>query len=90
MKITFHIQPGAKKNEINGKYGGLIKVKVAAPPTDNAANNELIAFIAKTLNIPKSAIKIVRGQTSRTKTLEIATGLEESKVLEMLESFFKT
>ena len=49
-----------------------LKVRVASPPVDGAANAALIAFMAKTLKIPRSAIRIASGETARIKRLELA------------------
>ena len=49
-----------------------LKVRVASPPVDGAANAALLAFLAKTLRIPRSAIRIASGETARIKRLELA------------------
>lgn len=69
--LTLHIQPGAKKTEIAGLYGDALKIRLAAPPVDGKANEALIHFLAKTLDIARSAICLKSGQTSRRKVLEI-------------------
>jgi uncharacterized protein (TIGR00251 family) len=48
-----------------------LKVRVASPPVDGAANAALIAFLAKTLKIPRSAVRLASGETARIKRLEI-------------------
>ncbi|MDR1162753.1 MAG: DUF167 domain-containing protein [Candidatus Accumulibacter sp.] len=70
--LTLHVQPGAKRTEIAGLYGGALKVRLAAPPVDGKANDALIAFLAERLGVSKSAILLKSGQTSRDKRLEIA------------------
>jgi uncharacterized protein (TIGR00251 family) len=52
-------------------HDGLIKVRVAAPPVEGAANQALVEFVAKRLRIPKSRVRVVSGLTSRRKVLEI-------------------
>lgn len=69
--LTLHIQPGAKKTEISGLHGDALKIRLAAPPVDGKANEALIHFLAKTLDIARSAICLKSGQTSRRKVLEI-------------------
>lgn len=71
MLIKFHIVPGAKRNEIVGKHGDAIKIKLKAPPVDGKANEALIDFLSETLQIQKSKIEIVRGETSRQKFVSI-------------------
>jgi uncharacterized protein len=69
--LEIHVQPGAKSSEVAGEHGDRLKIKISAPPADNAANKALIEFIAETAGIPKSRVKLVRGQSSRLKTLEV-------------------
>ena len=72
MLLTLHIQPCAKKTEIAGCHGDALKIRLAAPPVDGKANEALLRFIADTLCVPKSAVTLKSGQTSRRKVLEIA------------------
>jgi uncharacterized protein (TIGR00251 family) len=69
--LTLHIQPGARKTEIAGLHGDALKIRLAAPPVDGKANAALIGFVAERLGLPKSAVRLVSGQTSRRKILEI-------------------
>ncbi|HEX8961721.1 MAG TPA: DUF167 domain-containing protein [Rhodocyclaceae bacterium] len=73
--LTLHIQPGAKRTESAGLHGEALKIRLAAPPVDGKANDALIAFLAKTLGVPKSNVELVSGQTSRAKRVRIA-GIE--------------
>jgi uncharacterized protein (TIGR00251 family) len=74
--ITFSVRviPRSSKTEIVGDHDGALKIKLKAPPVDDAANEELIRFLSETLNTPRSTVEIISGQTSRTKRLRI-TGL---------------
>ena len=67
--LTLHIQPGAKKSEVVGLHGDALKVRVASPPVDGKANEALVAFIADQLGLPKRAVQLVKGDTSRAKTV---------------------
>lgn len=71
ITLTLHIQPGAKKTEFAGLHGDALKIRLAAPPVDGKANEALIKFIAETLKLPKSAVHLKSGQTSRRKVLEV-------------------
>ncbi|MDR2112822.1 MAG: DUF167 domain-containing protein [Candidatus Accumulibacter sp.] len=71
ITLTLHVQPGARKTEIAGEHGGALKIRLAAPPVDGKANAALIEFVASRLDLPKSAVHLVSGQTSRRKILEI-------------------
>ena len=63
------VQPKSSKNQIVGPHGDELKIKLTAPPVDNAANRMCIQFLAKKLDIPKSAIEIIAGPASRHKQL---------------------
>lgn len=70
LKVYLH--PKSSKNEIVGPYLDGIKVKVTAPPAEGKANEGLIRFLAKELDIPPSHIEIIQGHHSRKKTLKVA------------------
>ena len=72
ITLTLHIQPGAKKTEFAGRHGDALKIRLAAPPVDGKANAALVSFIAEALGLPRSAVNLTSGQTSRRKVLEIA------------------
>jgi uncharacterized protein (TIGR00251 family) len=72
ITLTLHIQPGAKKTEFAGRHGDALKIRLAAPPVDGKANAALVSFIAEALGLPRSAVSLKSGQTSRRKVLEIA------------------
>jgi uncharacterized protein (TIGR00251 family) len=71
ITLTLHIQPGTKKTEFAGLHGDALKIRLAAPPVDGKANEALIKFVAETLKLPKSAVTLKSGQTSRRKVLEV-------------------
>ena len=71
LTLTLHIQPGAKKTEIAGTHGDALKIRLAAPPVDGKANAALLAFVADILGLPKQAVSLKSGQTSRRKVLEV-------------------
>jgi len=82
ITLTLHIQPGAKKTEIAGRHGDALKIRLAAPPVDGKANDALIRYIADQLKLPKSAVNLKSGQTSRQKVLEVV-GAELAAVLSL-------
>jgi uncharacterized protein (TIGR00251 family) len=67
VTLALKVQPRASKNEIVGERGGELVVRVTAPPVDSAANEAVVRLIAKALGCPKSAVSIMRGETSRHK-----------------------
>ena len=72
--LAIHLQPRASRNAVGEAVGDELKVRVTAPPVDSAANEALIELLAESLDCPKSAIQLVRGQTSRHKQV-LVTGL---------------
>ena len=71
LRLRIHLQPRAARSRIVGRHGEAIKIQVHAPPVDGAANAALIALLAETLAVPRRAIRIVHGATSREKLVEI-------------------
>lgn len=71
LRVRVHVQPRASRNEIVGLHGTALKVRLQAPPVEGAANDALVALIADRLGLPKRAVRVVNGATSRSKTLEI-------------------
>jgi uncharacterized protein len=71
VHFAVHVQPRAGKNEIGGVHGGAIKVRLTAPPVEGAANQALIELLSRQLGVPKGSIRILRGQSSRHKVIEV-------------------
>lgn len=65
------VQPGAKKDEIDGLYQGCLKLRLRAPAVDNKANKALVAYVADILGLRKKQVSIVGGEKSRRKTLRV-------------------
>jgi uncharacterized protein len=71
LEVHLHVQPRARRSELCGIHNGALKIKVLAPPVDDAANRAIIEFFSSLLDISKSSIRITSGQKSRDKTLLI-------------------
>jgi len=69
--LEVHAQPGAKRTEAAGRHGDRLKVRLAAPPVDGKANKVLIAWAARWFGTSRTKVSLVRGQTSRRKTIRI-------------------
>lgn len=65
--LTVHVQPKASTTEYVGIHGDALKIRVAAPPVDGAANDELIRFLARQLSIPPTSVRIQSGASGRHK-----------------------
>jgi len=82
ITFTVRVIPRSSRSEIVGEHDGALKVRLKAPPVDGAANAELIKLFSKQLGVPKSAVEILTGETSKTKRLRItgATAEEVQKL----------
>jgi uncharacterized protein (TIGR00251 family) len=69
--LTIHLQPRSSRTAWAGKHGNALKIRVAAAPVDGAANDELITFLARELDVPARAIGIESGLAGRRKRLVI-------------------
>jgi uncharacterized protein len=69
--LLVKLQPRASVNEICAPLGCELKIKVTAPPVDAAANEALIKFLAEKLGCARSRVELIRGQTSRHKTIKL-------------------
>ena len=79
VSLQIKVVPRAARNEIGEVLGDRLKIKIAAPPEDSAANEGLVAFLAKQLGVSRNAVQITHGQTSRNKMVLIQ-GLEVAAV----------
>jgi hypothetical protein len=71
LVLDLHVQPGAKRTEAAGRHGDRMKIRLAAPPVDGAANDELVRFVAEAFGVPKRNVEIVSGATSRQKRVRV-------------------
>ncbi len=81
--LSIKLQPRASRNEIGEPLGEELKIKVTAPPVDSAANEALIKLLAEKLDCPRSKVELIRGKTSRHKTIKVH-GLTAAQVFERL------
>ena len=82
--IKVKILPKSSKNQIVGREGDLFKVKVVAPPIEGKANKALVDLLARKLRVPKGAIEIISGKSSKLKLIRI-DGLSREDVDRALE-----
>jgi uncharacterized protein len=91
--LKVFVQPRSSKNMIAGQHGDALKIKVTAPPVDDAANKMCVQYLAKWFKVPKSSIEIISGHTSRTKRLLLrykneknASGSEQKRIRSLISS----
>jgi uncharacterized protein (TIGR00251 family) len=79
--LSVKLHPRASANEIGDVLGNELRIKVTAPPVDAAANDALVKLLAQELDCPRNRVELVRGHTSRHKTIQLY-GLAAEDVLQ--------
>jgi uncharacterized protein (TIGR00251 family) len=74
--LSLHVQPNAKRTEFAGLHGEAMKLRLAAPPVDGKANAALCGFIAEFCKVPRRAVNLLSGESSRTKRVQV-DGLDD-------------
>lgn len=82
-RLEIKAVPNAPRTQVIGWLGEALKVKVHAPALEGKANEELCSFLAETLGLPKRSVRLLQGNTSRKKLLEI-DGLTREQVVALL------
>jgi uncharacterized protein (TIGR00251 family) len=82
-RVALRVQPRASRNEVAGLHGDTLKVRLAAPPVDGAANEALVRYLAEILAVPRAAVTLVGGQSSRSKAVQVS-GLAPGEVARRL------
>ena len=83
VRIAVRVQPRAARSEVAGLHGDRIRIRLAAPPVDGAANEALVRFLAEALGVPPRAVSIASGHASRSKTVT-ASGVSASEAMARL------
>jgi len=84
VRFSVRVQPRASRSEIAGVYGDALKVRLSAPPVDGAANDALIEFLAHVFAVGRRDVRILAGEISRSKIVEIE-GITERTVHDVAE-----
>ncbi len=81
VRLVVQVAPNAKKTHVVGVFDDALKLRLQAPPVDGKANAALIVFLAGALGVPRSAVVISHGQTSKRKLIAVtAPGLTPAQV----------
>jgi uncharacterized protein len=73
--LAVHVQPGARRSEVVGRFGDALKLRVAAPPTGNRANDAVVELVAREFNLKRADVSVISGASSRQKRLQL-TGVD--------------
>ncbi len=85
VRLAVQITPNAKKTEVIGVLDDALKLKLQAQPIEGRANEALVKYLAGVLGVPRSAVLITHGQTSKRKLVEVAdAGLTPERVARLL------
>ena len=85
VRFSVHVQPRASRTEIVGVHGDALKIRIAAPPVDGAANDELVRFLSNIFAVSRRDVRILAGETSRSKLVEIL-GVTEGAVHDLADA----
>jgi uncharacterized protein (TIGR00251 family) len=83
-RLTFKVQvvPRASHSDIVGEHDGALRVRISAAPVGGAANEELIRLLARALKVPRNAVAVIGGQTSRLKSIAVS-GIAADNLLKL-------
>src|SRR3954453_13920116 len=84
-RLRLRVSPGATRGGVVGRHGDAWKVRVAAPAEGGRANDAVVRLLAETLSVPREAVQLVSGQSSRDKIVELA-GIDGNLVERRLTS----
>lgn len=76
VRFRVRVVPRASRTRAAGVHDGALRVRLAAPPVDGKANATLVRFVSRALGVPRSGVRIVGGETGRSKVLEVAAPAE--------------
>ena len=82
-RLRVRLTPRGGRDAVAGFRDGILHLRVAAPPVDGAANKALLELVARSLDVPRTSVRLVAGATARIKTLEV-DGLAESDIASRL------
>ena len=83
VRFSVRVQPRAARSEVAGEYGEALRIRLAAPPVDGAANDELVSFLSNLFAVARKSVRILAGETARSKLVEIE-GITERAVRDVV------
>jgi len=83
VRFAVLVAPRASREAVLGEHDGALKIALTAPPVDGAANDALVAYLAKRLSVPKRSVQLIGGASTRRKRIEVV-GIDAAMVLALL------
>lgn len=72
ITLALRVQPRASRDEVSGLYGDRLKLRITSPPIEGAANEHVCRFIASLFGVPRSRVRLLKGQGARDKLVAVA------------------
>ncbi len=88
IRLTLHLQPGARKTALAGEHGDALKIRLAAPPVEGKANAALLLWLAQALAVSKSSVTLLSGERNRHKIVAIR-GIDAATTLARLQALMQ-
>lgn len=82
--LKLYVTTRASADRVVGIYDGRLKVAISTPPVDGAANKAILRLLSKILSIPKSAVEIIQGETSKRKQIKLPLSSNIKKLEEIV------
>jgi len=83
-RLRLAVQPGARTTGSVGVHDGCLKLRVAAPPVDNRANDEIVRWLARRLGVPRAQLRIAAGEGARRKSVAIDASIDGADIARAL------
>lgn len=83
-RLRLAVQPGAPRTLVVGTHDGSLKLRVAAPPIDGRANDEILRWLSKLLGVPRAKLRIASGESSRRKSVAIDEAIDAASLVRAL------
>ena len=83
-RLRLAVQPGAPRTLVVGIHDGSLKLRVAAPPVDGRANDEILRWLSKLLGVPRAQLRIATGESSRRKSVAIDEAIDAATLIQAL------
>ena len=84
-RLRLAVQPGARLTEPAGVHDGCLKLRVAAPPVDGRANDEIVRWLARRLGVPRAQLRVAAGEGGRRKSVAVDAQIDGAAIVLALQ-----